>query len=300
MRHRKPACPAGFFLPAAPRPAVCPVPVAPNAYPRPAARRSRGIGRRVVIWSRVVRVGIAPAPTIAEPKSKPESGTPTPAAAPIASSPSRVCAAGHERQETENQNCACEKSCQPRHRCTSGAASPLRQANSIPPPRRPLFPPAAHLRHDHRAADAVFLRKPRAALPLGIRPQVDAARIDCDARAFFLRCEFSRTVRRGFVIASGWSGRRRHPSAGAENKYQADQGQPYSKVRHRLLAPRVRVANRCASGGSPSTAWTACKPRLQHCHDRPIPRLARIGGAVDVGYRGPCVGGVRASSGPLP
>jgi hypothetical protein len=28
--------------------------------------------------------------------------------------------------------------------------------------------------------------------------------------------------------------------------------------------------------------------------------LARIGGAVDVGYRGPCVGGVRASSGPLP
>ena len=125
MRHRKPACPAGFFLPAAPRPAVCPVPVAPNAYPRPAARRSRGIGRRVVIWSRVVRVGIAPAPTIAEPKSKPESGTPTPAAAPVASSPPRVCAAGHERQETENQNCACEKSCQPRHRCTSGAASPF-------------------------------------------------------------------------------------------------------------------------------------------------------------------------------
>ena len=117
--------------------------------------------------------------------------------------PARLRTARHEYKETENQNCACEKSCQPRHRCTSGAASPLRQANSIPPPRRPLFPPAAHLRHDHRAADAVFLRKPRAALPLGIRPQVDAARIDCDARAFFLRCEFSRTVRRGFVIASG-------------------------------------------------------------------------------------------------
>ena len=300
MRRSKPALTAGFCLPAAPRPAVCPVSVAPNAYACPAAGRLRR--NRVVIWSRVVRVGITPAPTIAEPKSKPESGTPAaaPASMPVAAIPARLRTARHEYKETENQNCACEKSCQPRNCCTSGAASPLRQANSIPPPCRPLFPPAAHLRHDHRAADAVFLRKPRAALPLGIRPRVDAARIDCDARAFFLRREFSRTVCRGFVIANGWSGRRRYPSAGAENKYQADQGQPYSNVRHRPLAPRVRVANRCASGGSPSTAWTACKPRLQHCHDWPIPRLARIGGAVDVGYRGPCVGGVRASSGALP
>ena len=84
MRRSKPALTAGFCLPAAPRPAVCPVSVAPNAYACPAAGRLRR--NRVVIWSRVVRVGITPAPTIAEPKSKPESGTPAaaPASMPVA------------------------------------------------------------------------------------------------------------------------------------------------------------------------------------------------------------------------
>ena len=225
MRRRKPACPAGFLFTSSATPGGMPSVrcakrvSAPSRTPVPGDRASRsnmapGSTRRD-----------SPNPNHSRAQVQARKRDPNPSRRASAAMPARFRAAGHECKETENQNCACEKSCQPRHRCTSGAASPLRQANSIPPPRRPLFPPAAHLRHDHRAADAVFLRKPRAALPLGIRPRVDAARIDCDARAFFLRREFSRTVRRGFVIASGWSGRRRHPSAGAENKYQADQGQ---------------------------------------------------------------------------
>ena len=153
----------------------------------------------------------------------------------------------------------------PGARCANTYARP---AASISPPRRPLFPPAAHLRHDHRTADAVFLRKPRTALALGVRPRVDVARIDCDARALFRRCASWRTV---CVIANGRLCRRGQLSAGTDHKYQADQSQTQKNIRHRPLAPRVRVAHRCASGGSPSTAWTSCKAHLQHCHDKPIP-----------------------------
>jgi hypothetical protein len=45
-----------------------------------------------------------------------------------------------------------------------------------------VFPPAVHLRDDHRTADAVFPRQPCAALPDGIGRQGDAAAVYGDAR----------------------------------------------------------------------------------------------------------------------
>src|SRR5665213_1278442 len=48
--------------------------------------------------------------------------------------------------------------------------------------RDALFPPAAHLRHDHRSTNAIFLRQPGLALPLGIGAGLDAPRPDDDTR----------------------------------------------------------------------------------------------------------------------
>src|SRR6478752_5242892 len=47
-----------------------------------------------------------------------------------------------------------------------------------------LLPPAAHMRHDHRPADARFLLQPRGAVTLRIRRRLDRpmARINDDAR----------------------------------------------------------------------------------------------------------------------
>src|SRR5262245_40941753 len=93
---------AGFRLPAAPRAAGHPVPVAPDAHTRPAAGRLRRW--RVIIGSRIIGVWITPAPTVSQPASKAESGTPTaaPTSMPVAAIPARLGTAGCVRKETEH------------------------------------------------------------------------------------------------------------------------------------------------------------------------------------------------------
>src|SRR5581483_2849514 len=70
---------------------------------------------------------------------------------------------------------------------------PPRHFQYISVPGPSLFPPATHLRHDHRTAHAVLLCKPGVTLALCIRPRIDAARINRNAGPLFLRCDQMRS-----------------------------------------------------------------------------------------------------------
>ena len=62
-----------------------------------------------------------------------------------------------------------------------------------------LFPPAIHLRDDHRAAYAVLGHQPGPALPHGVGSKVRPVTINRDARPLGLGCKFQRDARVGLA-----------------------------------------------------------------------------------------------------